>query len=259
MRRGQDRTSGPVASRAAAPVVSRPTPALPAEPVKPAFSPFEADRNRRRFEGVPEGHQVSTTAGTSVAQNTAQSVVAVPPPVPVGEPVRVPPPVTVAPVELQAAPVPEPTPVPEVAPVIRIAAEAAANDDAVERLQAAVVKALSSAKSQSSATDAMVDARFSLSGEELTIQTGLSKTMLPVVLNGDADKLIRGAIGQASAARLKVVVLPAEPDMAKVVKKVRAPRVGSAQAKAMEHPIVQRAQSLFHADIRNVIDLREDD
>jgi DNA polymerase-3 subunit gamma/tau len=41
--------------------------------------------------------------------------------------------------------------------------------------------------------------------------------------------------------------------------KIRAPKSGSAQAKAMEHPIVQRAQTLFNAEIRTVIDLREND
>jgi DNA polymerase-3 subunit gamma/tau len=43
------------------------------------------------------------------------------------------------------------------------------------------------------------------------------------------------------------------------VKKPRAAKSGSAQAKAMEHPIVQRAQTLFNAEIRSVIDLREND
>ena len=42
-------------------------------------------------------------------------------------------------------------------------------------------------------------------------------------------------------------------------KKPRAAKTGSVQAKAMEHPIVQRAQTLFNAEIRNVIDLREND
>ena len=33
----------------------------------------------------------------------------------------------------------------------------------------------------------------------------------------------------------------------------------SAQARAMEHPIVQEAQRLFNAEIRNVIDLTPND
>jgi DNA polymerase-3 subunit gamma/tau len=42
-------------------------------------------------------------------------------------------------------------------------------------------------------------------------------------------------------------------------KKPRAAKTGSAQAKAMEHPVVQQAQRLFNAEIRNVIDLRDND
>jgi DNA polymerase-3 subunit gamma/tau len=41
------------------------------------------------------------------------------------------------------------------------------------------------------------------------------------------------------------------------VKNVRAVRVGTAEARAKEHPVVQQAQRLFNAEIRNVIDLRE--
>jgi DNA polymerase-3 subunit gamma/tau len=42
--------------------------------------------------------------------------------------------------------------------------------------------------------------------------------------------------------------------------KTKAPkpaRTGSAQAKALEHPMVQQAQKLFNAEIQTVIDLRE--
>ena len=42
-------------------------------------------------------------------------------------------------------------------------------------------------------------------------------------------------------------------------KKPRAAKSGSAQAKAMEHPMVQQAQTLFNAEIRSVIDLRDND
>ena len=42
-------------------------------------------------------------------------------------------------------------------------------------------------------------------------------------------------------------------------KKPRPARTGSVQAKALEHPMVQQAQKLFHAEIQTVIDLREPD
>ena len=85
----------------------------------------------------------------------------------------------------------------------------------------------------------------------------LSKIMLGVVVNADAEKILRLAVRQAGGP-VNITLLPADPAMKAAEKKAKAPRSGSAQAKAMEHPIVQRAQSLFQAEIRNVIDLRED-
>ena len=61
----------------------------------------------------------------------------------------------------------------------------------------------------------------------------------------------------AGAGSLKLVLLPGAATA--VEKKQRAAKTGSVQAKAMEHPIVQQAQRLFQAEIRNVIDLREGD
>jgi DNA polymerase-3 subunit gamma/tau len=82
--------------------------------------------------------------------------------------------------------------------------------------------------------------------------------MLPMVINAEAEKLIKNALRDAGAGTLKLVLLPGAKK-AEGEKKVRAPKSGSAQAKAMEHPIVQRAQTLFNAEIRTVIDLREND
>jgi DNA polymerase-3 subunit gamma/tau len=42
-------------------------------------------------------------------------------------------------------------------------------------------------------------------------------------------------------------------------KKAKSVKAGSAQAMAMEHPVVQRAQTLFNAEIQSVIDLRENE
>jgi len=66
------------------------------------------------------------------------------------------------------------------------------------------------------------------------------------------------SVGLMFSAAVKLVLLPGAKK-ADGEKKVRAPKSGSAQAKAMEHPIVQRAQTLFNAEIRNVIDLRDND
>lgn len=135
----------------------------------------------------------------------------------------------------------------------------AAPDGLAETLQRVAVEALASARSQSSAADAVSDATFSLAGETLQIETQLSKLMLPTVINQEAEKLVRAAI-LAHSPGLRITLLPnANPAVpsAAAAKKPRAARSGSAQAKALEHPVVLEAQRLFNAEIRNVIDLTE--
>lgn len=129
----------------------------------------------------------------------------------------------------------------------------------LDHLQQAAVDALMSAKSQSTAADAIVDSDFTLTATDLTIQTTHSKTMLPTVINPEAEKIVRAAI-QSLAPGLKITFLPATAAAkAAAVKKPRAAASGSVQARALEHPIVQEAQRLFNAEIRNVIDLTPND
>ncbi|MCL2659754.1 MAG: DNA polymerase III subunit gamma/tau, partial [Acidobacteriaceae bacterium] len=122
-----------------------------------------------------------------------------------------------------------------------------------EELQSIARGALSSATSQGSAADAMADATWSLENGELRVQTTLSQTMLSVVINPEADKIVRSALRAAGAGELKLVLLPGAETSAP--KKQKIVRTGSVQAKALEHPIVQQAQKLFDAEINQVIDL----
>jgi DNA polymerase-3 subunit gamma/tau len=127
-----------------------------------------------------------------------------------------------------------------------------------EALQKAAVKALISAKSQETAADAMADADWVVADGEIRVQTQISKTMLPMVINAEAEKLIKNALRDAGAGALKLILLPGVKTAA-AAKKPKAAKAGSAQALAMEHPIVQRAQTLFNAEIQSVIDLRDGD
>jgi DNA polymerase-3 subunit gamma/tau len=83
--------------------------------------------------------------------------------------------------------------------------------------------------------------------------------MLPMVINGEAEKLIKAALQKAASGTLKLVLLPGVKAEGAAKKKPKAAKSGSAQAKALEHPVVQRAQTLFNAEIRSVIDLRDND
>jgi DNA polymerase III subunit gamma/tau len=234
-----------------------------AEPVrevadaKPAFSPFEKDTGRKRFDG-----------GSPIVAPT----------LPVPTPVAMQP-KSVVPVASAASPKPFPADASEiatnagapasskevedkVAPVIAAIAEAPVTVPqtpslhSAEELQRIAIEALGKVKNQDTAADALGDAEWLVVDGEIRVQTELSKNMLPMVINAEAEKLIREALRASSAGALKLVLLPGVKTAADK-KKPKAIRAGSAQAKAMEHPIVQRAQTLFNAEIRSVIDLRD--
>jgi DNA polymerase-3 subunit gamma/tau len=257
---GQPRTqaAAPQARTASSnPVVDRAVSAPAAVSAKPAFSPFEADKSRKRFE-----------AGEAEKTNTAPAPVAVPiktaepmpaPPAPLTEAVSTP--VSdisvteVAAEMLGIGALPIEAIDPEV-PVAAIKPESLKDSSSATELQRVATEALMNAKSQGSAADALADADWTIEGSELRVQTELSKNMLPMVVNVEAEKIVRAALREAGAGALKLVLLPGAATAA-TAKKPRAAKSGSAQAKAMEHPVVQQAQRLFDAEIRNVIDLSE--
>ena len=227
---------------------------------KPAFSPFERDQSRRRFD------EKALVAVPNVAPVTP---IAAPMPIPVAVPMPMP---IAAPAEMVltegdaiGARLEEIGDEAEAAGEVLPRAGAVRDSDlqlsslhSAEMLQRVAVDALSAAKSQDTAADALADAEWLVTENEVRVQTELSKTMLPMVINGEAERLVKNALRGAGAGALKLTLLPGVKTAASA-KKPRAAKSGSAQAKAMDHPIVQRAQTLFNAEIRTVIDLREND
>ena len=126
-----------------------------------------------------------------------------------------------------------------------------------ETLREAASTALRTAQSQSSAADAVEESEWTLVDGAVRIQTTLSPAMLPMVVNAAAESIVRTALREAGAGALRMELLPGKPALNSVAKKPVRARSGSAQAKAEQHPIVQQAQKLFHAEIRNVVDLTE--
>jgi DNA polymerase-3 subunit gamma/tau len=254
---------------------SRPTAATQAvaAPARPAFSPFEQDKNRRRPEASAGGPiSVGAVAAPSLIETRGANAVSIAPanraaiePLPMPLPAVVPQPEAIPfarPSHLeqrieQQPDVTLPSPVFETAaasvpPALPTRIDLAAN--AVEPQQA-VVTALAAAK-LTSAADAMSDAVWTIVDGEARVQTELSKTMLPVVMNAEAEKVSRAALRGAGILKLALLTGAATPA---AEKKARPARSGSAHAKAMEHPMVQQAQKLFNAEIQTVIDLRESD
>jgi DNA polymerase-3 subunit gamma/tau len=125
-------------------------------------------------------------------------------------------------------------------------------------LQRIAVDALANAR-QASASDALADSEWTTTEGAVNIQTALSKIMLPTVVNPDAEKIFRTALVSAHPG-LKITLVPASKTSSSTSpRKARPAASGSAQAKALDHPIVREAQRLFHAELRTVIDLTPND
>ncbi len=158
-----------------------------------------------------------------------------------------------------SAPIPiasvSPQPLPETRGATALElAPAPTPEPSVSDLQHAVVQALTAA-TQTSAAEALDDAVWNIADGEASIQTNLSKTMLPAVLNPEAEKILRSVLRDAGILKLTLHHAATAPP----TKKPRSVRTVSVKTKALEHPMVQLAQKLFAAEVQTVIDLREPD
>ncbi len=251
--------------------VSVPRPSAPPTPAKPAFSPFEQNSQRRKYDGI-QSHESS---GANALAPAAATPLRVAQPAPTPQPVPVPPaPLKMPePASLEEPPAPsvphsstvppsvsgatpEPALVPDsstVPPSISGSIPEVISDPAA--IRKAIVEALIAA-GQGSAADAIEDATLTASAADLTIKTQISKTMLSVHINPEAEKIAKAALRPFGLTKL--LLLPGErtitPDRAP-----RATKPGSAKAKAMDHPLVQRGRELFEAEIQTVIDLSTTD
>jgi len=128
----------------------------------------------------------------------------------------------------------------------------------LEALQNAAVDALAASKGQQSASDQLADSTWSATADALNIQTTVSATMLSLLLNADALAIIKSVLAQNNI-KLRLNLLPGAANAAAAPKPKRAAAAGSVADLAAKHPIVQEAQRLFSAEIRNVFDLRDKD
>jgi DNA polymerase-3 subunit gamma/tau len=233
----------------------------------PAYSPIEQDKLRRSPQmsapipissavpqPIPETHGATAVAIASAAQHALETL-PMAMPTPVSQPDAIPFPMP-SPLEERIEQQPDvrlPEPVfasaaPTIPPVHSVPVRTAPDP------QLAVVQALTAA-AQTSAAEAMDDALWTIINGEARIETTLSKTMLPAVLNPEAEKILRSVLRDAGILKHTLLATAAAPP----AKKPRPARSGSIQARALEHPMVQQAQKLFSAELQTVIDLREPD
>lgn len=252
-----------------------PAAATPPGPPPARPSPFEADRSRKAptapspITSAPPQRMVAPEAAAQTegalalaVQPAAQPAQPLPPEGPrlvTLEPVHV----AEADTEAPAAPLSEPI-ARAAAAETAFAAHSTPQDPppassvTLEALQAAMVSALAATRGQQSASEQIEDATFTLQNGTLEIQTPLSATMLPVVLNAESERILKNLLRGGRHGALKLKLLPATAAQVEApVRKPRSAPAGSARDLAANHPVVQEAQRLFSAEIRTVVDLRK--
>ena len=93
----------------------------------------------------------------------------------------------------------------------------------------------------------------------MTVTVAAKKTMLGLAMNADAEKICRETLRAIAGGGIprQLEVLPSEASATGATRRPLTPQAGgSVQARALDHPLVQQAQTLFNAEVRSVVDLR---
>jgi DNA polymerase-3 subunit gamma/tau len=132
----------------------------------------------------------------------------------------------------------------------------ASNGLDVEKVREAVVAALANA-GHNSAAQLLGAGAWALDGAAVRVGVpGMGKKMLSLTVNTAAEKIIRTELLRLGAPTRFLVSGEAGTAPAAAV----APPVvvsGSVQDAALAHPLVKRAQQIFNAEVRSVVDLRQ--
>ena len=109
------------------------------------------------------------------------------------------------------------------------------------------------------AASLLSDGRWQLDEDgAIKVEVGVKKTMLGLMMNGEAWKIVREALRQAGATQ-KMTVVPGEGMEPAAAGPSRPRSRDSIEAVALGNPLVRQAQEMFHAEVRSVLDLRDKD
>ena len=220
----------PAPSRAAATPAPR-----PATPATPSISPFAA--SNQRASASPSEPPSQPLPGSSEAI-TAGSLA-------IDDPTEESTPQIEAVADSGMRIVPPPIP-PETT--------AGASAGNIDPIRAAVVNALATG-GHSTAAVLIEDGKWNVEGGSVRIEVNAKATMIRLTFNAAAEKLIRQTLSQAGAPT-RFMIVPGEGlGPATGAAKPRAP-LGSIESEARANPLVVQAQSIFHAEIVTVVDLR---
>ncbi len=152
--------------------------------------------------------------------------------------------------ETSAPPQVVPAPIPQAAPD-----SASSQAPGIDSLRHGVGSALVAA-GHDSAAQLLGISSWILDTSSLRIEVpGVGKKMLSLTVNAAAEKIIRQEL-QRQGAPARFMVVPGE-GVAQAAAPLAAPLTGSVQEAALANPLVQRAQEIFKAEVRSVVDLRQ--
>lgn len=104
----------------------------------------------------------------------------------------------------------------------------------------------------------LLTGQWTQQGNSIQVELPMRKAMLALTINADAEAICRKAM-RALGATQKISFVPGENGAAVgAPARNSAPVAGTAQSAALENPLVRRTQELFKAEIRSVLDLRDD-
>jgi DNA polymerase-3 subunit gamma/tau len=134
-------------------------------------------------------------------------------------------------------------------------AMAAGENLTAESIRQDIVAALATA-GHSSAAQLLGNGAWRLETTSVQVAVpGMGKKMLSLTVNAAAEKIVRQEL-QRLGAPTRFVVSPGEGAAPTAAAAPLAP-VGSVQEAALQHPMVKRAQEIFKAEVRSVVDLRQ--
>jgi DNA polymerase-3 subunit gamma/tau len=233
----------PAAARVSEPAADMWGSSAPAKP-----SPFDTDRSRKTPTASSSASPVSvaTTEGAlALAEQPKPAAIQNPRPHLVAP----------TPVAIHVEPISTPDIVAE--PIL--APSEAASEVDLPALQQAFVTSLASTKGQDTASHQIEESGFALNGDTLEVQTTVSAKMIPIMINAEADRIMKTVLRTQNLGTLKLKFLPGTAPVAPKERANRPAAAGSVEELASKHPIVQQARQLFSAEVIRVDDLRGKD
>jgi len=150
---------------------------------------------------------------------------------------------------------PDPLPETEVVPDVSAAVSPPLSSDPIERLQTAVLQALTDTN-QRILVSMLSSGDWSIQGNDLVIKVAESQTVVDMSLGSEGKRIAIAAASGIAGRALKLRVIPGASVQEKKDKLPLGPGPGG-RGRAEQDPIVRRMQEKFGAQIRTVIDYRE--